>query len=165
MDYISGKSEWLRLHECMALSRREASLTPARVRRSRDLFGTVSVRFPHYMRQLARRLSRVKLAVICGTRSALRRQSCSNCERRCQRIHCVRKYNIRFNIHVHGKKTFIFPDRLSVVKASRAHGFVPSRGFPQTCTRTTLSRPFRHRFGPVQASSTICSSEPVICLA
>ena len=35
-----------------------------------------------------------------------------------------------------------------MVKVSRAHGFVPSRGLPQACTRTTLSRPFRHRFGP-----------------
>ena len=38
--------------------------------------------FPHisaYMCQWARRLSRVKLAVICGARLALRRWSCSNC--------------------------------------------------------------------------------------
>ena len=52
---------------------------------------------------------RVKLAVICSARSALRRWSCSNCERRCQRIHCVRKYNGRFNIHVQGKTNFMFP--------------------------------------------------------
>ena len=51
------------------------------------------------------------------------------------------------------------------VKASRAHGFVPSSGLPQACTRTALSRQFLHRFGTVQSSSTICSSEPVACLA
>ena len=36
------------------------------------------------------------------------------------------------------------------MKAKRAHGFVPLRRFPQACTCTALSRPFRHRFGPVQ---------------
>ena len=65
--------------------------------------------FPHYTCQWPRRLSRVKLAVVCGARSALWRWSCSNCEPRCQRIHCVRKHNIRFNIHVQGKTNFIFP--------------------------------------------------------
>ena len=39
-----------------------------------------------------------------------------------------------------------------MVKAARAHGFVPSRGVPQASTLTPLSRPFRHRFGSVQAS-------------
>ena len=62
--------------------------------------------FPH-MCQWVRRLSRVKPAVICGARSALRRWSCSDCERHCQRIHCLRKYNGRLNIHVQGKTTFI----------------------------------------------------------
>ena len=47
----------------------------------------------------------------------------------------------------------------------RAHGFVPLRGFPQACTRTALSCPFGHRFGPVQASPRMCASEPVACLA
>ena len=58
----------------------------------------------------ARPVSRVKLAVICGARSALRRWSCSNCEqeRRCERIHCVRKCNCRFNIHVQGKRPLYF---------------------------------------------------------
>ena len=65
--------------------------------------------FPHYMCQWARRLSRVKLAAICGARSAFRRSSCSNCERRFERVHCVRKYTCRFNVHVHGKTNFIFP--------------------------------------------------------
>ena len=51
-----------------------------------------------------------------------------------------------------------------VGKAWRAHGFVPSRGFPQAWTRTPLSRPFRHRFDPVQAS-ILCASEPVAFLA
>ena len=41
------------------------------------------------------------------------------------------------------------------LKLSRPHGFVPSRGSPQDCTRTALSRPFRHRFGPVQAVPTM----------
>ena len=43
----------------------------------------------------------MKLAMICGTRSALRRRPCSNYKRRCERIHCVRKYNGRFDIRVH----------------------------------------------------------------
>ena len=43
-NYISGQSEWLRLHERKVLSRREVSPTPARARRSRDHFGTDSVR-------------------------------------------------------------------------------------------------------------------------
>ena len=64
---------------------------------------------PHYMCKWARRLSRVKLAVICGARSALRRWSCSNCERRCERTHCVREYNGIFTIHVHGETNFTFP--------------------------------------------------------
>ena len=59
---------------------------------------------PHFMC-----LTRVKLAVICSARSALRRWSCSNCEHRCQRIHYVRKYNGIFSLHVQGKTTFIFP--------------------------------------------------------
>ena len=42
---------------------------------------------------------------------------------------------------------------------------VRSRGFPQACTRPALSRPIGHRFGPVQASPTICASEPVADLA
>ena len=42
------------------------------------------------------------------------------------------------------------------VTASRAHGFVPSRGVSQACTRTALSRLFQHHFSPVQASPTMC---------
>ena len=61
------------------------------------------------MWQWPRRLSRVQPAVICGARSAFRRWSCSTCERRYERIHCLRKYNARFNIHVQGKTTLIFP--------------------------------------------------------
>ena len=41
INYICGQSEWLRLHERMALSRREASLMPARARRLPDHVGTV----------------------------------------------------------------------------------------------------------------------------
>ena len=98
----------------MALSRREASLRPARARRSRDHFGTVgpvqaSPTIYIYMCQWARRLSHVKLAVICGVRSALRRWPCSYCEHRGQLIHYVRKHNLRFNIHTQGETTFIFP--------------------------------------------------------
>ena len=46
---------------------------------------------PHYMCQWVCRLCRVKLAVICGTRSALRLWSCSNSKRCCQRIHSPQK--------------------------------------------------------------------------
>ena len=44
ISYISEQSECLRLHELTALSRREAPLRPASARRSRDHFGTYSVR-------------------------------------------------------------------------------------------------------------------------
>ena len=44
INYISGKSEWLRPHEPMILSHREASLRPEHAWRARDHFGTVSVR-------------------------------------------------------------------------------------------------------------------------
>ena len=66
--------------------------------------------FPHDVCQWARRPSRVKLliAMICAARSALRRWLCSNCERCCERIHCVRKQYTRFNIHVHGKTLFLY---------------------------------------------------------
>ena len=50
-----------------------------------------------------------------------------------------------------------------MVNVSRAHGFVPSRGFPLAFSRTALSRLFGHRFGPVQASPTICASELFAC--
>ena len=72
-------------------------------------FGPVQASPTICMCQWARRLSCVKLASISGARSALRRWSCSNCERRCQRIHCVHKYKRRFNLHVQGKTTFISP--------------------------------------------------------
>ena len=99
INYISGQSERSRLHERTALSRREASLRPVCAWRSRDNLGTDSV--PSKLSPLyrTRRLSRVKRAVISGARSALRRWSCSNCERR---IDCVRKYTGRFNLHVQG---------------------------------------------------------------
>ena len=44
VNYISGRSKWLRLDERAALSRPGASLRPARARRSRDYFGTNSIR-------------------------------------------------------------------------------------------------------------------------
>ena len=44
INYISGQSEWVRLDQLTALSRAGASLRPARARRSRDHFGTDSVR-------------------------------------------------------------------------------------------------------------------------
>ena len=64
--------------------------------------------FPHYMCQWARRLSGVKLAVICGAWSALGWWSRSNCERHCEHIHCVCKCNRQSDIQVHGKTTFTF---------------------------------------------------------
>ena len=71
------------------------------------------------MCQWARRLSRVKLAANCGARSALRRWSCWNCERRCQRIHCVRKYDGRFSLHVQGKTNFISPTLQTYTRQQR----------------------------------------------
>ena len=55
-------------------------------------------RFPHCMCRWVRHLSRVKLAVMCGARSAVRRWSSSNGERRYsyELTHCVHKYNGRF---------------------------------------------------------------------
>ena len=50
----------------------------------------------------------MKLAVICGARLVLRRWSRSNCERPCQRILCVRKKNVRFETHIHGKTNLYF---------------------------------------------------------
>ena len=47
--------------------------------------------FPYLTYQQTRRLSRVKLAVICGNRSVVRRQSCANCDCHCER----RRFNIR----------------------------------------------------------------------
>ena len=44
---------------------------------------------------------------VCGARSALRRWSCSNFQRRCHRIHCFRTYNGRLSIDVQGRTTFI----------------------------------------------------------
>ena len=44
INYISGQSEWVRLDQLTALSRPGASLRPARACRSRDHFGTDSVR-------------------------------------------------------------------------------------------------------------------------
>ena len=41
----------------------------------------------------------------------------------------------------------------------------PVERLPQACMRTALSRPFRHRFGPVQGPPTICAGEPVACLS
>ena len=111
IDYISGQSEWLRPHERTALSRREASLRLARARRIRDHFGTDAVRSklpPLYVPVNPSPVSR-RLAVIYGDRSALRRWSCSSCELRCERIHCVRKFSGRFNINIQGKTTFISP--------------------------------------------------------
>ena len=69
------------------------------------------------------------------------------------------------------------------VKTPRAHRFVPPRGFSQArawrsrghlgtdSVRSKLpplcvpvNRIFGHRFSPVQASPTMCASEPVACL-
>ena len=111
VNYVSGDEEWWRLDERTALSPREAYIRPARVRRFRVQLGTDSVRSKllHYMCQWVRRLSRVKQAVICGALSDLRRWACLTCERRCQLIQCVRKYNWRFHVHIHLKTKFIFP--------------------------------------------------------
>ena len=65
--------------------------------------------FPHYVCRRARPPLRVKLAVICGARSHLRRWACLNCERLYQLIQCVRKYNRVFIVHIHVKTNFIFP--------------------------------------------------------
>ena len=43
----------------------------------------------------------------CGARSATRRWSCLNSKRNSQHINCVRKYNIRFRVHLQGKTTFV----------------------------------------------------------
>ena len=98
MNYISGHSEWLRLHERTALSRREDSLRLPRARHSRDHLGTDSVPskllplcVPVSPSPVLREASRDLRRSI-----GLRRWSCLNCERRCQRIHRVRKYNGRF---------------------------------------------------------------------
>ena len=72
------------------------------------------------------RLSRVKLAVTCHARSVLRRWSCSNCECRCECIHCVRKCDGRFSTHVHGKTAFISPT-FQTRRDSRDGCFWPTR--------------------------------------
>ena len=64
--------------------------------------------------------------------------------------HSVRKYNDYWGIYMIIKHQLHFRTGW-VGKAWRAHGFVPSRGSPPARTPTPLSRPFRHRFGPVQA--------------
>ena len=66
-------------------------------------------RFPHYMCQWARHLTRVKLNVICGARFTFRWWSCSHCERCCESIHCVCKCIRRFNLDVQGKTVFVSP--------------------------------------------------------
>ena len=68
--------------------------------------------------------------------------------------HPVRNFNEYLGIHMIIKHQLHFRTEW-MVGALRAHGFVPSRGFPQACTRTTLSWLFGHRFGPVQASPTM----------
>ena len=77
--------------------------------------------------------------------------------------HPVRKYNEHLGFDIIKHQLHFRTEWM--VKALRAHGFVPSRGFPQACTRTALSRSFRHRLGPVLAAPTKCASEPVACLA
>ena len=101
------------------MSRREAYLMPARARRSRDHFGTVSVRsklLPLYVPVSPSPVSREASRDLW--RSVLDRPfddgRVQTAERgRCQRIYCVRKYYRLFNIHVHGKTTFIFPTFLT----------------------------------------------------
>ena len=70
--------------------------------------------FPQYVYQWACRLSRVKLPVICGTRSDIRRWSCSNCERWHQTVNVgisssIVSRNICGQFHVHVNTNLIFP--------------------------------------------------------
>ena len=111
----------------MTLSR-QASLRPARA-------GTLTTTstpfrsgssFPRYMCQCARRQSGVKLAVICGARSAFQRWSCSNFKCRCPRIHCTGKYNRRFRIHIHDETNFTFQP-FQTRRDSRDGWFRPAR--------------------------------------
>ena len=80
INHISGQSEWLRPHEPMILSHQEASLRPAHAWRSRDHFGTVSVRhcfspveaFPTMCASKPVACPALSyVTVICGARSAL----------------------------------------------------------------------------------------------
>ena len=95
MNYISGQSEWFRLDERTALSRRGASLRPARARRSRDHFGIDSVwsklpslHVPVSPLPVSREASRDLWRSIHPWKIAVFKL------RRCQRIHCVPKVNI-----------------------------------------------------------------------
>ena len=81
---------------------------------------------PHNMSQRVRRPSRVKLAVIYGARSALRRWSCSNCERCCQRIHCVRKPNGPYLIMFRAKRP-LYLRHIRHRRVSRDWCFPPAR--------------------------------------
>ena len=129
--YISGQSEWWRLHErmlCPVERLPQACTRTALSRPFRHRF--VPVKAPPTIPclcQWARRLSRVKLAVICGVRSAIRRRPFSNCARCCQRIHCcVRKCNNIFKIDVHDKTIFIFT-AFQTRRDSRDDCFWPAR--------------------------------------
>ena len=50
-----------------------------------------------------------------------------NCERCCERIQCVRKYNVRFNPHAQGKTTFISPTFQAYMRQQR-QVFLTSEG-------------------------------------
>ena len=109
IKYISGQSERLKLRERMAFCLVERLSSGLH---SHGAFATISApirscqSFPYSVCQWAGRLSRVKLAMICGARSVPRRWSI--CKRRCERIHCVCLCNTRFNIHTHGKRPLYF---------------------------------------------------------
>ena len=91
--------------------RRADSVRPARARRSRDHFGIVSVRSklpPLYVPVSPSPVSRETSRDLWPS-IVLRRWSCSNYERHCERTHCVGKCTRRFNLHVQGKTTFMSP--------------------------------------------------------
>ena len=96
--------------------------------RSRGHLGTDSARFKLPPLYVPVSLSRMKLAMICGARSALRRWSCSNCERRCERNHCIRKYSGRFN-HV---TTFVSPTFQTYKDEKAEMGVSDQRGWRKT---------------------------------
>ena len=109
---MSGQSGWLRLHERTALSRREASLTPARERRSRDHFDIDSVRPKHpplyvpvSMSPVSREASRnLWHSIGPSTMVLFKQQTLLSAHPQSA------KENRRFNIHVQGKTNFILRD-------------------------------------------------------
>ena len=96
------------LHERAALSRREASLRPARARRSRDHLGVDSVRSklpPLYPPVSPSPVSREASRDLWRSISP---STCLNFERRFEGVLRVCKYNGRINIHVQWKVTLYF---------------------------------------------------------